>query len=724
MLQEEEYSVKINTAKSYKWNFAKFGGVTQLQLKSGEDLLHLRELDLKLWTALSIPTKGIFFDAETAKILDTDNDGSIKPEEILNAVDWICANVKNPDILFQESSSIPIDEIKNQELAFSARALLSHIHKQTENAISVDDVYTQKKFFTEHVLTNTVEIADDTPNEEKLQKVLEAIIASTPCKDKDTKTSSEAVLDAFYKQAEVFLAWNANLQKEGILPLAPKQTEKALVSLRAVEEKIDDFFIRCKLTQYEPNATPSLCVGSDNFKPLISQNLNGSNEFLQSLPLASVGTTKTLPLNEGINPAWADKIQTFCTDAVIPLLGSLQNLSENNWNEIRAKLAGYASWQKSKPESVISKIAPEYLEEMIKPDQKEKLLGFIKKNISIEIERGRISDLEKLVLFRRDILRLLNNSVTFSDFYEGKGSVFQAGVLYFDARSADLCFYVTEDARHTSLDPMSGSFLVYCDIKRKNETKKLLAMFTNGASNTIFVGRNGVFYDRAGNDWNAVVTKVVINPISLREAFFMPYRKLSAMIEEQIAKRAAEADKKSEEKLAQTAAVVASADKAQVADKAAPPKKLDLGTIALLGTAIGGVSALVSGILQALFGLGFLLPLGIIGILLLISGPSIILAALKLRKRSIGPILEANGWAINTQLRINIPFGGSMTKLGIIPIGSGLLGRDPFAEKKTGKKWFIAVLIIAAIITAGILILRFGFNMSVKELFKFFIIKN
>lgn len=717
--------MKINKLKSYKWSFAKFGGVTQLQLKSGADLLHLRELDLKLWTALSIPVKGIFFDAETARILDSDNDGNIKPEEILNAVDWICANLKHPDILFEEGSSVPIDEIKNQELAFSARALLTHINKQTENAISVDDVYAQKKFFSEHILTDSVEIADGTSNEEKLQKVLETVIASVSCKDKDCKTASESVLDTFYKQAEVFLTWNSDLQKDGILPLAPEQTEKALSSVRAVEEKIDDFFIRCKLAQYEPKAKPSLCADGDSFKVLITQNLNASNEFLQSLPLASVDEIKVLPLNKGINPAWADKMQAFSKDAVTPLLGDVQELSENNWNEIKAKLARYAAWQKSKPEGIISKIDSEYLEEMIKPEQKEKLLGFIKKNISIEIERGRISDLEKLVLFRRDMLRLLNNSVTFSDFYEGKGSVFQAGVLYFDSRSAGLCFYLTEDARHTSLDPMTGSFLVYCDITRRGETKKLLAMFTNGASNTIAVGRNGVFYDREGGEWNAVVTKLVINPISLREAFFMPYKKLSAMIEEQIAKRAAEADKKSEEKLAQTAAVVATADKAQAqtADKAAAPKKLDLGTIALLGTAIGGVSALVSGILQALFGLGFLLPLGILGILLVISGPSTILAALKLRKRSIGPVLEANGWAINTQLKINIPFGGSMTQLGIIPPGSGLIGRDPFAEKKTGKKWFIAGLIIAVIIAAGILILRFGFDLSVKELFKLFIKK-
>lgn len=243
-------------------------------------------------------------------------------------------------------------------------------------------------------------------------------------------------------------------------------------------------------------------------------------------------------------------------------------------------------------------------------------------------------------------------------------------------------------------------------------------MFTNGDSTSIIVGRNGVFYDKDGNEWDATVTKVIVNPISLREAFFMPYRKLSSMIEDQIAKRASDADKKSEEKLTKTATTITTADKVTATEKQAQSsKKLDLGTIALLGTAIGGVSALVGGVLQALFGLGMWLPLGVLGILLMISCPSIIITALKLRKRSIGPVLEANGWAINQRLRINISFGGSMTKLAHIPVGSRLVGTDPFAEKKTGKKWFIAIVTITIIPLIFAFILRFFYAVTNRRNF-------
>ena len=61
------------------------------------------------------------------------------------------------------------------------------------------------------------------------------------------------------------------------------------------------------------------------------------------------------------------------------------------------------------------------------------------------------------------------------------------------------------------------------------------------------------------------------------------------------------------------------------------------------------------------------MPLAILAVLLLISGPSMILAWLKLRQRNLGPILDANGWAVNARAKINIPFGASLTGMAKLP---------------------------------------------------------
>ena len=60
-------------------------------------------------------------------------------------------------------------------------------------------------------------------------------------------------------------------------------------------------------------------------------------------------------------------------------------------------------------------------------------------------------DLEKLLRFKRDLLELLNNFVSFSAFYQRKGAIFQAGTLYLDARSCDLTVQVTDAAQHAKL---------------------------------------------------------------------------------------------------------------------------------------------------------------------------------------------------------------------------------------------------------------------------------
>ena len=98
-----------------------------------------------------------------------------------------------------------------------------------------------------------------------------------------------------------------------------------------------------------------------------------------------------------------------------------------------------------------------------------------------------------------------------------------------------------------------------------------------------------------------------------------------------------------------------------------------------------------------MFGLGPWLPVGVAVLVLLISTPAMLLAWLKLRRRNLGPILDANGWAINGRARINVAFGAAMTELAILPPGSQRSLDDPFADKRTPwKRWVLFVILIVA----------------------------
>jgi hypothetical protein len=93
------------------------------------------------------------------------------------------------------------------------------------------------------------------------------------------------------------------------------------------------------------------------------------------------------------------------------------------------------------------------------------------------------------------------------------------------------------------------------------------------------------------------------------------------------------------------------------------------------------------------------IPFAIAGLLLLISGPSMIIAFLKLRKRNLAPILDANGWAINARVVVNIPFGNTLTHLASIPFGAKLNLNDPFAEKgRPLWQWALAFIAVVGVV--------------------------
>jgi hypothetical protein len=230
---------------------------------------------------------------------------------------------------------------------------------------------------------------------------------------------------------------------------------------------------------------------------------------------------------------------------------------------------------------------------------------------------------------------------------------------------------------------------------------QIVAAFTDGDSDNLMVGRNGIFYDRKGRDWDATIARIVDNPISIRQAFWSPYKKLVRMIEEQVAKRAAAAEAASGDKLAAAATTAANADKA--AAQAKPEaKKVDVGTVAALGVAFGALGtafAAIAGYATGLLKLPFWqVCLAIVGLLLLVSGPSMLIAYLKLRKRNLGPILDANGWAVNAKAKINVPFGTSLTGVAALPPGAVAAVDDPFAERPSVWPKLIGFVVIVCFI--------------------------
>jgi hypothetical protein len=235
---------------------------------------------------------------------------------------------------------------------------------------------------------------------------------------------------------------------------------------------------------------------------------------------------------------------------------------------------------------------------------------------------------------------------------------------------------------------MSKAYIAYCTCTPAGGGAPMMiaACFTQGDSDFLFVGRNGLFYDRRGQLWYAVITSIVDNPISIRQAFWSPYKKLIRFIEEQAAKRAAKAEEETMTRL-NTATQTIATGAVPAKDGKPEPKRFDLALITGIGVAIGSIGGFLTAIFAKFVEVPlWQLPLVLGGLMLAISLPSMMIAALKLRQRTLGPILEANGWAINGRVRINIPFGTALTKLAALPPGATRTLEDPYEDKEARRQ--------------------------------------
>ena len=290
---------------------------------------------------------------------------------------------------------------------------------------------------------------------------------------------------------------------------------------------------------------------------------------------------------------------------------------------------------------------------------------------ALEAAKAEFMPLRKLLLLHRDFYRLLRNFVTLEDFYDNdKKTVasFEAGTLIIDQRACRLCMRVQDPAKHDAQAPLSGMYLLYCNCESKKlgKSMQIVAAVTQGEVNNLSIGKNAVFYDNDGNDYDATVTKIIDNPISIRQAFWTPYRKFGNWIQEKINKSAAEKDAKAFGDL--TAKADAATDPNAEKKPAFDIAKF-AGIFAAIGMALGMIGSALVSVAHGMKGFTWWQYMLIfVCILLVISGPSMNMAWLKLRRRNLAPVLNANGWAVNSDAIISVIFGRTLTEQVAFPI--------------------------------------------------------
>ena len=698
---------KLTKSKGYSWDFENIGGTTRVKITTGDDLKHLGELDPKMWTVLSCPVKGLEIDEKSMSFMDLDADGKIRISDVVATAEWVTSAVKNADLLLEGADSIDIEnfnqsDAKGAKLYAAAKQILQNLGKEGSVICLADTadsaaIFAKTRFNGDGVIT---ELTAEDPND---KAVLAAAVKCTGGSDDRSgqKGVTAAQIEDFYKALADYVAWT----EAAVEAPFGDQTDKAIELYNALNAKVKDFFVRSRLAAFSPDSTGSLDVQTSLIQSISAEDLTAKTSDIASYPLARVTGKAEIDLSQPVNPAWAAQFEALKT---IVFESTLEVLTEEAWNAVGAKFASYSAWKAAKAGASVEALGLDAIKGFIADDRKAALLDLVAQDLAVAEEASNIDMVTKFLHVYRDFYRLVRNFVTFHDFYDKDQdslAIFQSGVLLIDQRSCRFCMNVTDMGKHNTMAPSSGMYLIYCDCTTKLHPAKIqiVAAVTVGEIGDLMVGKNAVYYDNAGVEWDAVITKIIDNPISISQAFWSPYRRMATVVENLISKNAAEKDakmmKEATAKINSTS-LAAPAAGADASKQAAPPFDIAkfAGIFAAIGMAFGMIGTALSGLVDSLSGLGWKLILVFVGIILAISGPAMVMAWLKLRRRNIAPLLNANGWAVNASSKISILFGETLTDIAKYP---KLKLKDPYARAgiPAWKKWVIslsALVVVAA----------------------------
>lgn len=679
-------------ASKYEWQYCSLGGAIRVKIGSGEDIAHLGELDQKLWTVLSCPVEGLEFDKQTLEYLDTEKDGKIMVNEVVQAAQWITSIIKDKDSILNGDNVLKLDNIDTSTeagkgLYNSARQILKNlgIDKDEISLADASDskaIFAGTKFNGDGVITVL-----SSPDDAQKQIITDIIATVGSVEDRcGEKGVNAELIDKFYASCADWAAWKSGAP---VMPYG-ERTATAFDAYNALKYKMNDYFTRCRLVAFDTEVAKAVNVAVTDINDI------------DNCPIAAPKAARTLDL-AAINPAWQKRF-----DALASLTGfsGKAEMTEADWRSVETTFNDYAAWLGAKKGAEVEPLGEVRINAILIAGEKEALLALVEKDKALAAESSSIDDVKKLMYYYRDFYRLLKNFVLFTDFYSrapGVRAMFELGQLYIDQRCCDLCIRVSDMGKHADMAALSGIFLIYFKATSKVLGKSMdaVAVMTDGDIFDLRPGKNGIFYDLQGNNWDAVITKVVDNPVSISQAFWAPYRKAWEFCVGIINKSAADKDAKINADL-QAKVQTAAATTPGAADAAKSDKQqaFDIakfaGIFAALGMAMGYIGTFLTSIVTGIQSTPPLdLILILLGLMLVISGPSCFIAWTKLRKRNLGPILNANGWAINSKVLVNILFGGKLTTVAKYP---KLKLADPYDQKTPAWKiWLPTVLVILAI---------------------------
>ena len=683
--------------------FRRIGGSSQLVIESANDFRNAYELDPAHWTLTSIPAKNLLCPADFLALIPQDASGRIHVKDVRGLLKWVISTVADLSDFITAAPSLRLAALNDKDAdglraKETAELALKRIGSKNTSAITLDQI-NEFKTLVSNALQNGDGIIPPGPVQDEITAECIKFAMAAVGSQKDISGADgvgAAELDAFEAMLNGFLAWTDEgiAREKELFPYAAA-TAGLWSKYLAVAADVDDYFESCHALVFAGSHDSSSRVPMNTFD---SNDSSSVKDFFKKAPLAPADPACVLHLNERVNPTRAGVLTAFFEAFRAAVPGEADAISESEWTAFKAAIAPYGDWTGRKNTDKLDGLDIARLRAVAASKAFENIRAMIAEDAVVSNNVTCCDLVRKVIICQTNLREFLNNFINMEALFSPeKRSFILAGKLVMNGFNFHMCMIVHDVAAHKKIAATSNVCVMYINATTGTapavKSMTLAVAVTAGTMRRLFVGKSGVFYTPDGLIWDAVITDLIQQPVSLKEAILMPFYRIGDIIQNQAEKHFA----------AKTNAFEADVTKnvdSKLAGGEQPKKEGGLNMPMLIMGGGVGIAALGSSF-------AFMAN----GIFIIICAPFVILSLLKLFRRSLTRFLEANGCALNREMRLTLALGRIFTYVPRIPgkfslyaLNTTSAGDDPDAVRSPLLNIVYKLLIVILIIQVILLV--------------------
>ena len=226
-----------------QFQFERFGAAYHLKIADTRDLEAVLDLDEAHWVATTAPAATLNCDPVFLQLIDTDNDGRLRAEEIKDAIRFLFEQLPNKNGIVPGNTRLDLKAVnRHSEIGgriYNSATKIRNRLALPEDAVTLAQVRTIEIEVLEGGLDKAGIVLPEAAQDKKVRQIIEDILATVGGKPhpRGGQGVDDAALEHFLQQCRQYQDWRSQaVPKDGsdvseILPLGEatdKETGNAL----------------------------------------------------------------------------------------------------------------------------------------------------------------------------------------------------------------------------------------------------------------------------------------------------------------------------------------------------------------------------------------------------------------------------------------------------------------------------------------------------------------